>query len=204
MKQHDSTSFSKNTELLEEGKFNKSKMAEDDKYTKKEDAVSRYFKLAFCFMGLQISYILWGLVQEYLMTQDYAAGKFKSSSFCVFGNRILALLISLGIVLFRKYTSSTPTKEAPFYYYAPSSISNTLSSWAQYEALKFLSFPTQTLSKSCKIIPVMLVSTLVHCGIYLLLQEYLSSQTISFYKIIYLTVGRIFIKQQILSVRGVC
>jgi adenosine 3'-phospho 5'-phosphosulfate transporter B2 len=48
-------------------------------------------------------------------------------------------------------------KEAPFYSYAPSSISNSLSSWAQYEALKHVSFPTQVLSKSCKIIPVMLV-----------------------------------------------
>lgn len=115
-------------------------------------------KLLFCFTGLQVSYVLWGLVQEFLMTQDYAAGKFKSSSFCVFGNRFLALLISLGIVMFKRWTSPTPLKEAPFYYYAPASISNTLSSWAQYEALKFLSFPTQTLSKSCKIIPVMLVS----------------------------------------------
>lgn len=140
---------------LEEGRSDM-KHAAVKKYDK--SGFSRYAKLAFCFMGLQISYVLWGLVQEYLMTKEYAGGKFKSSSFCVFGNRILALLISLAIVMFRKATSTVPMKEAPFYAYAPSSLSNTLSSWAQYEALKFLSFPTQTLSKSCKIIPVMLVS----------------------------------------------
>jgi adenosine 3'-phospho 5'-phosphosulfate transporter B2 len=139
---------------LEEGKPD-AKRSGENKYTK--SGFTRYAKLVFCFLGLQVSYVLWGLVQEYLMTKEYAGGKFKSSSFCVFGNRILALLISLGIVMFRKATATAPMKEAPFYAYAPSSLSNTLSSWAQYEALKFLSFPTQTLSKSCKIIPVMLV-----------------------------------------------
>jgi adenosine 3'-phospho 5'-phosphosulfate transporter B2 len=160
MSRNDGSAFSTNADALEEGRRS---LPAESKYTKKEDPYTRYLKLIFCFAGLQISYILWGLVQEYLMTQEYAAGKFKSSSFCVFGNRIFALLISLGIVSYRRMTSPTPLKEAPFYFYAPSSISNTLSSWAQYEALKFLSFPTQTLAKSCKIIPVMLVRTAPLC-----------------------------------------
>lgn len=132
---------------------------EEHKYAKKEDGWSRLTKLAFCFVGLQISYVAWGVVQEYLMTTEYKLGRFKSSQFCVFANRFLALFISLIIVLVRRVTNPTQAvKEAPFYYYVPSSVSNTLSSWAQYEALKFVSFPTQVLSKSCKIIPVMLVS----------------------------------------------
>lgn len=156
-RQHD---FNNSDSQLEEGRqarFPVERGPEEHKYQRREDAFWRYMKLAFCFCGLQVSYVLWGLVQEFLMTQEYSAGKFKSSSFCVFGNRFLALLIALGIVGFKRMTSKVPLKEAPFYYYAPSSISNTMSSWAQYEALKYLSFPTQTLSKSCKIIPVMLV-----------------------------------------------
>lgn len=150
----------------------------EDKYQKKEESSStsipltssRASKLIFCFLGLQFSYVLWGIVQENLMTKEYKLGKFKSSNFCVFANRFLALIISLVIVgskrlyyylqLRNKSKDSSnikPIKEAPFYYYAPSSISNTLSSWAQYESLKYVSFPTQVLSKSCKIIPVMLV-----------------------------------------------
>jgi hypothetical protein len=77
---------------LEEGKPD-AKRSGENKYTK--SGFTRYAKLVFCFLGLQVSYVLWGLVQEYLMTKEYAGGKFKSSSFCVFGNRILALLISL-------------------------------------------------------------------------------------------------------------
>lgn len=37
------------------------------------------------------------------------------------------------------------------------SVSNMLSSWCQYEALQYVTFPTQTLSKSFKLIPVMLM-----------------------------------------------
>ncbi len=148
---------------------------------------SRWGKLVFCFAGLQASYLVWGVVQEQLMTTEYSFGKFKSSTFCVFANRFLALIISLIIVVVRKYTNDNQgngtvsegnsskgegnsekgsgdsaksgPKDVPFYYYAPSSLSNTISSWAQYEALKYISFPTQVLSKSCKIIPVMIVST---------------------------------------------
>lgn len=141
---------------VEEGKIVK---ADVERYARRDDGlINRYGKLVFCFLGLQLSYIAWGVVQENLMTQTYNMGKFKSSAFCVFGNRFLALFISLAIVFFMRLTSSKPPKEAPYYYYIPSSLSNSISSWAQYEALKYISFPSQVLSKSCKIIPVMLVS----------------------------------------------
>lgn len=125
-------------------------------------ATYHYLTLLFCFVGLQLSYLTWGIVQERVMTKEYTPGKFKSSAFLVFSNRFLALFISLGIVMYRRLASGVATKDAPFLQYAPSSISNSLSSWAQYEALKYVSFPTQVLSKSCKILPVMLVGILLN------------------------------------------
>jgi adenosine 3'-phospho 5'-phosphosulfate transporter B2 len=118
---------------------------------------NKYLKYLFCFLGLQVSYVFWGITQENLMTTEYKFGKFTSSSFCVFGNRFLALIVAFFIVMYRQGSAKISMKDVPFYYYAPSSLSNTLSSWAQYEALKYLSFPIQVLSKSCKVIPVMLV-----------------------------------------------
>jgi adenosine 3'-phospho 5'-phosphosulfate transporter B2 len=141
---------------------------------------SRTAKLLFCFIGLQLSYVAWGITQEQLMTQEYSVGKFKSSAFCVFGNRFLALFFAAGIVMYRKQTQQrTQGKDAPFYFYAPSSVSNTLSSFAQYEALKFVSFPTQVLSKSCKLIPVMIVGVLLNKKSYPR-QEYVDALLISF------------------------
>ncbi|XP_075227880.1 adenosine 3'-phospho 5'-phosphosulfate transporter 1 isoform X2 [Lycorma delicatula] len=118
--------------------------------------------LMFCFVGLQGSYLTWGLLQEKVMTQEYdnsagEVGYFKDSQFLVFVNRILAFILS-GI-----YISLTrqPRHPMPLYKYVFCSFSNIMSSWCQYEALKFISFPTQVLSKACKIIPVMIMGKFV-------------------------------------------
>lgn len=145
----------------------------NEKYNRSKGAMlsDRNRKLIFCFVGLQLSYLLWGITQENLMTQKYKLGKFKSAAFCVFGNRFFALFLSLAIVLWNNSRNSTKaTKPPPFYYYAPSSISNTISSWAQYQALKYISFPIQVLSKSCKVIPVMLVGMLLNKKSYALVE----------------------------------
>lgn len=72
------------------------------------------------------------------------------------------MIIALVIVIYNRITSKTQSKDAPFYMYCPASVSNSVSSWAQYEALKYVSFPAQVLSKSCKIIPVMIVGILIN------------------------------------------
>ena len=51
---------------------------------------SRSVKLVLCFLGLQLSFVTWGVVQEQVMTTEYKLGKFKSSTFLVFGDRFLA------------------------------------------------------------------------------------------------------------------
>ncbi len=91
------------------------------------------------------------------MTRTYDGEKFTNSQFLVFVNRVLALIVA-GV-----YISMTtqPRHTAPLYKYSYSSISNTLSSWCQYEALKFVSFPTQVLAKASKVIPVMLMGKVV-------------------------------------------
>lgn len=133
---------------------------------------SKAIRLVGCFLGLQASYIIWGLVQERMVTKAYGEGAdaefFPSSAFLVFGNRALALVVSATIVYWpwsnRSNTDAVVPQglKAPLWQYAPASLSNILSSWAQYEALKYVSFPTQVLSKSSKIIPVMLVGRLLH------------------------------------------
>nr|CAH0103090.1 unnamed protein product [Daphnia galeata] len=117
--------------------------------------------LTYCCVGLQISYLLWGILQEKIMTREYTDGdkieQFTDSQFLVFVNRILAFMFS-GIYLLLTHQNVHRT---PLYKYSFCSVSNTLSSWCQYEALKFVSFPTQVLAKSAKVIPVMLMGKLV-------------------------------------------
>jgi len=119
--------------------------------------------LLICAIGLQVSYLTWGLIQERIMTQKYgsAAGiggeKFQNSQFLVFVNRLLAFVVS-GIVIL---SSKQPRHGCPLYKFSYASFSNIMSSWFQYEALKFVSFPTQVLGKACKVIPVMFMGKIV-------------------------------------------
>lgn len=91
------------------------------------------------------------------MTKSYNGDNFTTSQFLVFMNRISSFLTAGLYVLVRPQ----PRHVAPLYKYSYSSLSNILSSWCQYEALKYVSYPTQILAKACKVIPVMLMGKLV-------------------------------------------
>jgi adenosine 3'-phospho 5'-phosphosulfate transporter B2 len=131
---------------------------------KEQTSVQNAMLLAFCFFGLQGSYLTWGVLQERIMTHEYGVTdtnktgvKFKNSQFLVFMNRILAFVIACLVILF----THQPRHKPPLYRYSYASFSNIMSSWFQYEALKFVSFPTQVLAKASKIIPVMLMGKIV-------------------------------------------
>ncbi|RUS89657.1 hypothetical protein EGW08_002578 [Elysia chlorotica] len=125
---------------------------------------TRALRLIICVIGLQVSYLTWGVLQERIMTIEYGQTAtqpgefFKDSQFLVFINRILAFIMALIVITVRKQ----PTHTAPLYKYSFSSFSNIMSSWCQYEALKFVSFPTQVLAKASKVIPVMLMGKVVN------------------------------------------
>merc|ERR1739836_260238 len=82
---------------------------------------------------------------------------YKNSQFLVFVNRILAFFIAVAMMSVQRQ----PRHKAPIYKYSYCSFSNIMSSWCQYEALKFISFPTQVLAKASKIIPVMAMGWLI-------------------------------------------
>ncbi|KAJ1627690.1 UAA transporter family-domain-containing protein [Pavlovales sp. CCMP2436] len=111
--------------------------------------------LIFCIVGIQASYLCWGLMQERIMTRPYGVEeeRFKSSKFLKFVNCLVALGVAAAVTA---YNNSPPDSTPPFRY-SFCSTSNILSSVCQYEALKYVSFPTQVLAKSCKMVPVMLM-----------------------------------------------
>lgn len=134
------------------------------------------------------SYLTWGVLQEKIMTREYLAldGKkkafFKDSQFLVFANRFLAFLIASGYLLIRQHTRH----RAPLFKYSYASFSNIMSAWLQYEALKFISFPTQVLAKSCKIIPVMIMGRVISRNKYEL-YEYIVAASISVGMVLFLS-----------------
>lgn len=131
---------------------------------------------AYCFIGLNVSYLSWGLLQEKIITQEYVSYEmvdgrtvptapvhFRDSQFLVFVNRMLSFALAGSWLLVQSRLTDAPAQRhrAPLFKYSYASLSNIMSTWFQYEALKFVSFPTQVLAKSCKILPVMLMGRIV-------------------------------------------
>lgn len=111
------------------------------------------------------------------MTREYTTGKFPSATFAVFSNRVLAVLVAMVITMAQhKGQLGLP---APYYAFAPCALSNSLSSFGQYQALRYVSFPLQTISKSTKVIPVMLMGKLLNKKVYPTV-DYLEALAISF------------------------
>jgi len=132
--------------------------------------------LIFCFIGLQASYLTWGYVQEKVMTKEYSTGRFPSATFCVFSNRALAVLVAAGMTLINhKGKLNIP---ASYFAFAPCALSNSLSSFGQYQALRYVAFPLQTISKSTKVIPVMLMGKVLNKKTYPCV-DYLEAAAIS-------------------------
>ena len=104
------------------------------------------------------------------------SGKFPSATFLVFANRILAIAIAAVLCLYRHGTLQSG---APFWYFSPCSMSNVLSSYGQYAALKYVAFPLQVLFKSAKLIPVMMMGTFLSGTTYST-TEYLEALVIAF------------------------
>ena len=119
-------------------------------------------RFLFCFTGLQVSYLTWGYMQELIMTTTFEPtstapdGKFPSAAFCVFSNRFLAIIVAIIAVKVR-HGAVLANNVAPLVAFAPCALSNTMSSWSQYASLRYVSFPVQTVFKSSKIIPVMIM-----------------------------------------------
>jgi len=123
-------------------------------------------KFAFAFTGLLISYLTWGYMQELIMTTEFNPtesspdGRFPSAAFCVFSNRFLAIIVAMISVKLR-HGAVFSNNIAPLHAFTPCALSNTMSSWSQYASLRYVSFPVQTVFKSSKIIPVMIMGKLL-------------------------------------------
>ncbi|XP_050204467.1 UDP-galactose/UDP-glucose transporter 5B-like [Mercurialis annua] len=121
---------------------------------------NKLWKGVFAVSGIMTTLVIYGVLQEKLMRVPYGLNKeyFKYSLFLVFCNRITTSTVSAAVLLASK-KALNPV--APIYKYGLISISNILTTTCQYEALKYVSFPVQTLAKCAKMIPVMIWGTVI-------------------------------------------
>ncbi|KAK4254989.1 hypothetical protein QN277_008054 [Acacia crassicarpa] len=121
---------------------------------------NKLYKGIFAVSGIMVTLVTYGVLQEKIMRVPYGVDKeyFKYSLFLVFCNRITTTAVSAGSLLASK---KKLTPAAPIYKYCVVSVTNILTTTCQYEALKYVSFPVQTLAKCAKMIPVMIWGTII-------------------------------------------
>lgn len=122
-----------------------------------EDAQPQSARAAACWcafygLGIILTLVVYGLLQERMMTVSYDGQLFKSSVFLVLCNRFAAVLFAVAMAIGKRETLSN---NAPLWKYLIVSLSNVYASSCQYEALKYVSFAVQMLGKSFKMMPVM-------------------------------------------------
>ncbi|OAF65030.1 Adenosine 3'-phospho 5'-phosphosulfate transporter 1 [Intoshia linei] len=156
--------------------------------------------LLFCSISLIAIYVTWGMLQERIMTTAYEAKtydvvlkeyetikkKIEDPQFIIFYSRLFAFTSSALCIIYKKWKNQSKNEygTAPFHLYSLCAFSNVVSSWFQYEALQYISFPMQVVSKSTKLIPVMLVGFILLNNRYKL-YEYITAITITIGAVIF-------------------
>lgn len=139
---------------------------------------SSLIRLLICFVGINVCYLYYGIVQEKLFRPDPMAGgkKFDNTLF-LFGVQCLmnALFALVGRTFYgpspQSQSLSMPSKVSPLNHFLSRtsgwfwlgfiSASYLLAMLTSNEALRYVSYPVQALAKSCKMVPVMLGNALV-------------------------------------------
>lgn len=143
----------------------------------------RSLRLAYCVCGILVFFLFYGITQEKIMTKLYGewrvarhcfllfgspnlcvqfsncfcvggTERFRDTAFLILINRVVSCVLALAILVINR---ERIRPIAPIHSYSLISICNTISSMCQYEALKYVTFPTQTLGKCAKMIPVLLL-----------------------------------------------
>mmetsp|Transcript_31749 Transcript_31749/g.75393 ORF Transcript_31749/g.75393 Transcript_31749/m.75393 type:complete len:306 (-) Transcript_31749:702-1619(-) len=122
--------------------------------------------IAWCVFGIVGCLLLYGVLQERIMVEPFGeveGERFTFSLFLVLCNRLTTMTVAMiGCLVYGE--GILPV--APIWNYAAVSVSNVVATFCQYEALKYVSFPVQTLAKCAKMIPVMIWGSVIMQKVY--------------------------------------
>ncbi|KAJ9064468.1 UDP-galactose transporter [Entomophthora muscae] len=121
------------------------------------------FKFAFCVAGIYVCFLTWGILQERVSTTPYGLRQEKFNSF-IFLNAVQASIACLVAFTYMKLTGQSlgsPSREL-LSKLGQAAITNALASPFGYASLKHIDYPTLTLGKSCKLVPVLFLNVLLY------------------------------------------
>ena len=122
----------------------------------------RWLWLLVCVAGIYVCFLTWGFLQERVATKAYTTGGHKEvfSSF-IFLQAVQALVAAAWTLVYRLLRGLPPRLPAAHVAagYAQIAAAASIGAYSGYRSLGFVPFPLVVLSKSGKLVPVMLVQS---------------------------------------------
>ena len=120
--------------------------------------MNRSFLFITCFLGIFFSYLIFGLIQEMIQTKYYKDDeKYTFILTLVFSQSLTSFVFSLILCSCYKLWSNP----SPLSYYIGCSFCYFSAMLASNYSLKWVSYPTQVIGKSCKPIPILILTTVL-------------------------------------------
>jgi len=114
-------------------------------------------KLVVAVGGIFFSFSYFAILQEDLFKKPYGGERFKSTFFMMVAERGVNALVALVFILIFGGSGL----KVPIGAISVSGATQMLAMASSNEALRYVSYPTQVLGKSCKMVPVMLFGILI-------------------------------------------
>eukprot|EP00929_Paragymnodinium_shiwhaense_P089046 TRINITY_DN49308_c0_g1_i1.p1 TRINITY_DN49308_c0_g1~~TRINITY_DN49308_c0_g1_i1.p1 ORF type:complete len:726 (+),score=142.53 TRINITY_DN49308_c0_g1_i1:126-2303(+) len=108
--------------------------------------------VAVCINGLFVPY---GMLKEMLVVHDKVA-----SPLLILSTRLMSVACAAGVIYLRE--GKLTLGGVPVASFVPFSLANEISTWSGYEIMKYVSFPVQTMAKSCKLLPSMVMGRVLN------------------------------------------
>ncbi|KAG9072007.1 UDP-galactose transporter [Linnemannia hyalina] len=120
-------------------------------------------RLAGCVAGIYSCFLTWGYYQEKVSTTPYGqdAQKFKFFIILNLAQSLCAATVAFLYLTLQGKSLSRPSSSLTFKYLQVALI-GVIASPFSYAALKHIDYPTMILTKSCKLVPVMLMNILLY------------------------------------------
>lgn len=127
-------------------------------------------QLAVCVGGIYGAYLTQGVVQETLSTKKFGPEQERFSHLSTL-NAVQSWACFLwAFFLLRLFPDDEKLGYPPFTAYWKAAVTNCIGPACGFEALKYISYPAQVLAKSSKMIPVMVIGTVLHGKFYSLFE----------------------------------
>ncbi|KAJ1917429.1 UDP-galactose transporter [Tieghemiomyces parasiticus] len=119
------------------------------------------YDLLLCVAGIYACFLSWGVLQERVSTTPYEGQRFRYFIFLNLIQSLIGATVAAGYLRLRGERLSRPPA-ALLRRYAQAALTNALASPFGYMALKHIDYPTLTLTKSCKLVPVVVMNALLY------------------------------------------